>query len=650
MSNVEPRPERTPTPTADDRKLSLRRAAEKLAEQLDLRRSSGRLDTIAAQSLIERRLDPGEPLTDDAVSALADELEEEQQRSGYLSRADAIARLAEQAGLHNTTAAGELNRQFGFELSYNEVRVERLIDRVRKAGPAAGIPRLAAAEAIQAETGMTEADAHRALDARGVSSTVDPDDVKDIISDRVGDESDDEDPDDGGPTTTDGQTPENDPFGDLDLTGGDDLPNAYGEPDSTSLSRILRPQLFDNPASGQAAIDFQEHIDAFTVPAPTGITPGLAPPDADLRVGMFSALTPTGPNREMAEQPITLDTLWRMVMGLEDAELLTLQFALFEGGYFEGITPDGRPTWGFNDEATLEAFKLLMRDVIPSGQRIEKVLGKKQAEWAAERALRVNEERETRRREIESRSFTTTHPASVNAMIDFLAEENLGGLDRLTPGQRSQLVDRFNQRERHNALARIDAELGPDPMLSEGSEVDRFMAAIMGQESDGDPTVVSPDGARGLFQFMPSTWQTQARIAGVDPSDFSVENQKIVARSYMLQLFRQFNGSWADVAAAWYAGGDWKNAVAQGRLSLTAKQRSGGITFPSVNEYVAEVMARFNSGSGTTLGGQPTERSVLNPEDELQLALKAMNPQAWLGNEWADRAMEFMGMLAGAAR
>ena len=54
--------------------------------------------------------------------------------------------------------------------------------------------------------------------------------------------------------------------------------------------------------------------------------------------------------------------------------------------------------------------------------------------------------------------------------------------------------------------------------------------------NDANWGLVSPDGARGLFQIEPATWQQGAEWARVNPLDHSVANQERVAYVLWLRL------------------------------------------------------------------------------------------------------------------
>lgn len=106
---------------------------------------------------------------------------------------------------------------------------------------------------------------------------------------------------------------------------------------------------------------------------------------------------------------------------------------------------------------------------------------------------------------------------------------------------------------------------------------ERLLAAVMMQESSGDPHAVSSSGAQGLFQIMPGT----AKGLGVtDP--FDPMQSALGGAIFLRNLYKRF-GSWELALAAYNAG---EGAVEQ----------AGGIP-AETQHYVASIMAM--------LGGRP---------------------------------------------
>lgn len=115
-----------------------------------------------------------------------------------------------------------------------------------------------------------------------------------------------------------------------------------------------------------------------------------------------------------------------------------------------------------------------------------------------------------------------------------------------------------------NLFTSAASRYGIDPSL---------LAAVANQESSFNPSAVSPSGAQGLMQFMPST----AQGLGVNPLDpaSSVDG----AARYLSQLTQQFGST--DLALAAYNAGPG------------AVSKYGGIPpYPETQNYVSSVMTK----------------------------------------------------------
>lgn len=100
------------------------------------------------------------------------------------------------------------------------------------------------------------------------------------------------------------------------------------------------------------------------------------------------------------------------------------------------------------------------------------------------------------------------------------------------------------------------------------------MAAVMAQESGGDPRAVSSAGAQGLFQFMPGT----AQGFGITDA-FNPLQSALGAAIYLKQLHAKF-GSW-ELALAAYNAGPGAVEAAGGQIP----------NIPETQNYVRSVMA-----------------------------------------------------------
>ena len=123
----------------------------------------------------------------------------------------------------------------------------------------------------------------------------------------------------------------------------------------------------------------------------------------------------------------------------------------------------------------------------------------------------------------------------------------------------------------------------------------RLIHSVIQAESNYDPYAVSPKGAQGLMQLIPST----ARRFGVSDVFDPVDNIQGGAR-YLKYLLELYKGDDALALAAYNAG---EGAVA----------RYGGIPpFPETQNYVNKVRRRL--GEGGTLRETQQSRSAVQPD------------------------------------
>jgi hypothetical protein len=130
--------------------------------------------------------------------------------------------------------------------------------------------------------------------------------------------------------------------------------------------------------------------------------------------------------------------------------------------------------------------------------------------------------------------------------------------------------------------------------------------AIRQQESGGDPTRHGASGEFGAYQFLPSTWNSYAKQAGVNVplTSSTIEDQNKVAYT-ALQRMQQEHPEWnvGNFASAWNAGegepNAYKGTFNNGRPSKGTN--SSGVAY-DVPGYATAVNKYYQTYKGQTLG------------------------------------------------
>jgi soluble lytic murein transglycosylase-like protein len=117
---------------------------------------------------------------------------------------------------------------------------------------------------------------------------------------------------------------------------------------------------------------------------------------------------------------------------------------------------------------------------------------------------------------------------------------------------------------------------------------DRLIEAVAWEESRLKQNAVSPKGARGVMQLMPST----ARRVGVDPD--ALRDNLDGGAAYLARLLQEFDGDIVLTLAAYNAGPG-------------AVRRFGGVPpYPETRAYVAAVLDRL---AAVSLGATPASEA-----------------------------------------
>lgn len=132
--------------------------------------------------------------------------------------------------------------------------------------------------------------------------------------------------------------------------------------------------------------------------------------------------------------------------------------------------------------------------------------------------------------------------------------------------------------------------------------VDSVLQAIAQRESGGeeDPyNVIADSGARGKYQFMPSTFEGAAEQHGLDGADWSPSNQEAVARAYMGDLIGKYGVKGA--VQAWLGG---EGNVGNGDFT------DGNGT--SIDQYTSDVMNMLGANPNSiSNNGSPYQTNLI---------------------------------------
>ena len=352
---------------------------------------------------------------------------------------------------------------------------------------------------------------------------------------------------------------------------------------------------------------------------------------------------------------LTVSDIKTFYLGLTDEELVKVQNQLVEAG----LTAD-KVRLGVRDSATADAMVNLLEIWQANPKPIKDLLGELKRARAAELDADV---RKLAGSGPDGKAGSTprtaviklTDESTLGSMIDTIAVDLFG--EKIDDQRKAQLVAKLQDQERASKTG--DAQADYDIMSAEeaaaagpaASELDRFMGALIGQESGGAEDAVNADsGAMGLGQIMPENWGPWAAEAGADPADFSAGNQRRVIRYKLAQYYANY-GNWRDVALAWYGGGGSVQAMKEGRISGNATEAGG---YPSLNAYADKLLASMEGqvaqglSAGTQGGLTIQERPGLaDPQTRIENELKAMDPAKYFGTQFYKQASNFFSLLRG---
>lgn len=139
--------------------------------------------------------------------------------------------------------------------------------------------------------------------------------------------------------------------------------------------------------------------------------------------------------------------------------------------------------------------------------------------------------------------------------------------------------------------------------------VERFIHAIMGQESGGDWTAHNNDGSgcAGAFQFAQGTWDTYAAMAapdyvGVDPAQAPPEVQMAVMYAKTSKMYDKYGGNAALMAVEHYGGEGAADYAASNGIS-DAPEYYNGAEYPSLLSYATQIEERMQGSAVPSRSG-----------------------------------------------
>ena len=337
---------------------------------------------------------------------------------------------------------------------------------------------------------------------------------------------------------------------------------------------------------------------------------------------------------------------------MNDQELIQFQREMVDAGLLD------KPTLGFRDPATTEALGVLMKVWMGEPDTpIQDILRKLKSANSARMDEKVREmfgDSGTGVVSDEIANVTVTDSETLNTLIDRMSTELMGGF--IDPQVKVSLIAQIQGEEASRKKGLIEADfkskLASSPQGQAGAELDRFMEALIGKESGGDPAAINPDsGAIGLGQIMPENWGPWAAEAGADPRDFSEANQRKIIKYKLAQYYASY-GNWRDVALVWYGGEGGRQRAAAGGGNAT--EYYNGNAYDSLNQYADSVMAKMNQGVSDALaaGRQPNLQinvmeDLANPQTRIETELRKLDPARYQAKQFGNHAEVFFGLLNG---
>ncbi len=213
---------------------------------------------------------------------------------------------------------------------------------------------------------------------------------------------------------------------------------------------------------------------------------------------------------------------------------------------------------------------------------------------------------------MEAYSESMVKEAEANAKADPRAAAQLLALaqERLAEGAETGEGVNAKRGERLPASAkdlatRAAEQAGIDPALA---------LAVCAAESNGKTDAVSPKGARGLFQLMPSTQRDLEKKYGIDGS--TPEGNARLGALYLKEKLEHYNGNQHLALAAYNWGEGHVDSWLKTGRGLPTKEYKNGTGLPAeTKNYVTKILGSAPSRSGDDSGAGPAQTSAPSPDD-----------------------------------
>lgn len=140
-------------------------------------------------------------------------------------------------------------------------------------------------------------------------------------------------------------------------------------------------------------------------------------------------------------------------------------------------------------------------------------------------------------------------------------------------------------------------------------DVNSFLGAIKQHESGGNYTANNAaGGASGAYQFIQSTWSSEAKAAGYSeyaggPASAAPPNVQDAVAAHMANSYYQEYGNWADAAEAWY------DPSLVGKNVVPDPQAGNKETVSSYGQQIVDLMGQ-QSGSPSNANAEPAANAA----------------------------------------